>query len=78
MANFSIRKLDDRIYQKLRIRAANHGLSMEEEARRIITNTVSAQKKISSVFRKHFGQKNGVDLDIPNQRKKHEPMDFDE
>jgi len=30
MANLSVRKLDDQIYDRLRIRAAEHGVSMEE------------------------------------------------
>ena len=78
MASFSIRKLDDQIYQKLRIRAARHGVSMEEEVRQILTEVVSVPERITTVFQKHFGPKNGVDLDIPNQRSPHEPLDFSE
>jgi plasmid stability protein len=77
MANLSIRKLDKKAYEQLRVRAAEHGVSMEEEARQIIYQTVSAPAQISRVFEKHFGYKNGVDLVIPNQRKPHEPMDFE-
>lgn len=79
MANLSIRKLDENAYAQLRIRAARHGVSMEEEARQIIYLAVSAPESISSIFQKHFGKTNGINLAIPNQRKKpHEPMDFDE
>jgi plasmid stability protein len=33
MATLNVRKLDESAYEQLRIRAANHGVSMEEEAR---------------------------------------------
>lgn len=78
MANISIRKLDERAYEQLRIRAAKHGVSMEEEARQIIYQAVSGPESISGVFQKLFGYKNGVDLDNLNPRKPHEPMDFNE
>ena len=78
MASLSVRKLDDKIYEKLRIRAAEHGVSMEEEARQIISQTVAAPARISEVFTKYFGKTNGIDLDIPNQRHPHNPMIFNE
>ncbi len=78
MANLSVRKLDQRVYEKLRIRAAKHGVSMEEEARQIIAQVVTGSDRISTIFQKYFGSKNGINLDIPDQRKPHEPMDFNE
>lgn len=79
MANISVRKLDDQVYNQLRIRAAEHGVSMEEEARQIISKTVSVPERMSDVFRKHFGRDHGVDLDIPNHRDiPHNPMDFNQ
>jgi antitoxin FitA len=41
MASITIRKLDDAVKVKLRIRAAQHGRSMEEEAREIINKAVA-------------------------------------
>jgi len=76
MANLSVRKLDDNIYARLRIRAANHAVSIEEEARRIISKAVSAPEHISEVFRKHFGPHNGIELESTSQQIPHEPMDF--
>lgn len=76
MANLSIRKLDESAYELLRVRAAEHGVSMEEEARQIIYQTVSAPAQMSKVFEKHFGYNNGVDFEAPNQRKPHDPLDF--
>jgi antitoxin FitA len=78
MANLSVRKLDDKVYEQLRIRAAKHGVSMEEEARQIICQVVAAPERISDVFRKYFGYENGINLDISDQRKPHNPMDFNE
>lgn len=77
MANLSIRKLDSKAYEQLRVRAARHGISMEEEARRIIYQAVSAPERISSVFQKYFGVENGINLEV-SVRKPHKPMDFDE
>ena len=77
MANISIRKLDKKAYEQLRRRAANHGLSMEEEVRQIIYTAVASPEKISDVFQKYFGHAHGIDLYM-DQRKPHEPMDFNE
>lgn len=76
MASLSVRKLDKDVYEQLRIRAAKHGVSMEEEVRQIIYQAISVPEQISKVFQKYFGRENGIDLDIPNQRQPHEPMDF--
>lgn len=76
MANLSVRKLDDRIYIKLRQRAEKHHISMEEEARQIISQVVSAPERITDVFRHHFGSHNGVDLKLETNRSPHHPIDF--
>jgi plasmid stability protein len=78
MANLSVRKLDDDVYEQLRIRAAKHGVSMEEEVRQIICQVVKAPDKLSDVFHKHFGRNNGVDLNTSDQHQPHHPMDFNE
>lgn len=78
MANLSVRKLDDMVYEQLRLLAAKHGVSMEEEARQIICRAVAAPEKISQVFQAHFGLRNGIDLDLPSRSQPHYPMDFEE
>ena len=40
MGDITIRKLDDDVIRGLAIRAAKHGVSREEESRRILTETV--------------------------------------
>jgi plasmid stability protein len=76
MANLSVRHLDTHAYNQLRARAAKHGVSMEEEARQIIYLAVSAPEKISQVFQKHFGRKNGINLEASERNKPHEPMEL--
>ncbi len=77
MPNLSIRKLDQNVYERLRILAFKHHISMEEEVRQIIYKAVSAPEKMSGVFLNYFGPDNGIDLDLLNQRKAHSPMDFE-
>lgn len=76
MANLSIRKLDEKVYKQLQLRAIRHGVSMEEEVRCIIAQTVLAPEKISNIFKKKFGKKNGIDLKLP-KRQGHDPIDFE-
>jgi len=75
MANLSVRKLDDDTYDGLRVRAKLHGVSMEEEARRILKKAISAPERIGDLFLKYFGPTNGATLDIPT-RDPHEPIDL--
>jgi plasmid stability protein len=42
MATLMIRQLDETVKAKLRVRAAEHGKSMEEEAREILRQAVAA------------------------------------
>lgn len=76
MPNLSLRKLDEKVYRRLRLRAAKHGVSMEEEARRIINLAVTAPENLKDIFIKYFGPENGIDLDL--QRQPHHQMDFHE
>jgi len=77
MGNLSVRKLDDETLSRLRIRAAKHGVSMEEEARRILREAVSAPDRLGDLAVRIFGPKNGVDLQLPT-RTPHEPLDLSE
>ncbi len=63
MANLSVRKLDENIVAKLRYRAAQHGVSMEEEVRRIIEQAVSVPARLGDVALEFFGEESGVELD---------------
>ena len=72
MASLSVRKLDEDTYERLRVRAAKHGVSMEEEARRILKQAISAPERIGDLFLDYFGHSNGVTLELPT-REPHEP-----
>jgi len=49
MSSLTIRNLDDATKQRLRIRAAQHGVSMEEEVRRILKEAVRAAESPSGL-----------------------------
>jgi len=77
MANLSVRKLDDETLARLRVRAAQHGVSMEEEVRRILNEVVSAPERLGDLALKMFGPNRGVDLELP-KRRPHEPVELSE
>ena len=51
MASITIRRLDDGVKAKLRLRAAGHGRSMEEEAREILKTGLRAKSQSPAQFR---------------------------
>jgi len=69
MATLTIRKLDDTVHERLRVRAAEAGHSMEEEAREILAEAVSSKRLTVGEFyarsRELFGKGKGIDLDLP-------------
>ena len=48
MSSITIRNLDDKLKASLRLRAARHGLSMEQEVRNILHATLSADLGLTS------------------------------
>ena len=76
MPNLSVRKLDAATYRRLKSRALQHHRSMEEEVRFIIVQAVNTSESIATIFTKNFGKTNGINLEIPNQRTPHDPIDF--
>ena len=80
MASITIRKLDDEVKSRLRMRAAGNGRSMEEEARIILRTAVGREPKtqnLVTVIRSRFGPENGVDLVLPRREPIREPPHFD-
>lgn len=55
MANISVRKIDDKIVDKLRLLASKHGVSMEKEMRQIIQQAVCSPERLSDMSLKYFG-----------------------
>ena len=80
MASITIRNLDDDVKTRLRVRAAEHHRSMEEEARLILRDAVGCKaesRNLASIARAHFGPDNGVDLELPSREPGREPPSFD-
>lgn len=77
MANLSVRNLDDGTYERLRVRAAENGVSMEEEVRRIIRRSVAVPAHLGQLALDCFGPAHGVDLEL-GARTPHEPVDLAE
>ena len=68
MASITIRNLDDGIKRQLRLRAADHGRSMEEEVRHILREAVGqapAPANLGESIHKRFASLGGVELDLP-------------
>jgi plasmid stability protein len=68
MAAMSIRNLDERVVELLRIRAARHGRSMEAEVRAIIVDAVREPDQgpnLAQAIMARFGEIGGVELDLP-------------
>ena len=79
MASMTIRNLDDDIKQRLRIQAAKHGHSMEEEARAILRAALTEPASLTNLaraIRARFEPLGGVELDIPPREPMHDPPQF--
>ena len=64
----SIRNLDERVMELLRIRAARHGRSMEAEVRAILVDAVREPGEgpnLGQAIMARFSELGGVDLEIP-------------
>ena len=77
MTAISIRNLDSEVKAKLRIRAAQHGRSMEAEIRAILTDAV-AQRPVGffDAIRAVSLEHGGVDLDLRRHKQRQRPVDL--
>ena len=68
MASMTIRDIDDRLKARLRLRAAHHGRSMEEEAREILRTALAARRSpngsLVNCIRARIEPLGGIELDI--------------
>ena len=79
MASMTIRNLDDDIKQRLRVQAAEHGHSMEEEARAILRAALTepaSPTNLTRAIRARFAPLGGVELDIPPREPMRDPPQF--
>ena len=79
-AAITIRKLDDTVKSQLRVQAAEHGRSMEEEAREILRNALNpsavAPVDLATSVRKRFAAVGGVDLPVAEREAIRAAPDF--
>lgn len=81
MASITIRNLDDEIKQRLRVRAAEHGRSMEEEAREILRRAIGEDappRNLAAAIRARVASSDRVDLDLPAREPMRDPPQFGE
>ena len=82
MATLTIRNVDAAVKERLRLRAARHGRSMEAEARTILREAVAgdrdqAEPNLAEAIRRRFAPLGGVDLELPPREFVDEPPAFD-
>ena len=81
MATLTIRNLDAALKERLRVRAAQHGHSMEAEVRDILQDMLKEpERPVANLYqriRARFAPLGGVDLDLPPREQAPEPPHFD-
>jgi plasmid stability protein len=82
MATLTIRQLDEKTKTRLRVRAAHHGRSMEEEAREILRSALVSRPNLNDnladIVRRRFAPLGGVELELPPRDPIRKPPDFAE
>ena len=80
MATMTIRNLEDEVKRRLRIRAAEHNCSMEEEARSILRAALAVPApatNLADAIRARFAPLGGVELDLPSREVMRDPPRFE-
>lgn len=81
-ASITIRSLDRGLKERLRVRAAQNGRSMEAEARLILETTLAPRdvppaQHLFDRVQARFAAFGGADLDLPAREAMREPPSFD-
>lgn len=77
MAGISVRKLDDEMLRRLKLQAARHGVSMEEEVRRILARGVGLDQSVGDLAESAFGplwQETGEVFEVPSREINEPPV----
>ncbi|MCA1802051.1 MAG: Arc family DNA-binding protein [Rhodothermaceae bacterium] len=81
MPGITIRNLDKSLKEQLRVQAAKHGRSMEEEVRTILKVALATESastgNLAESVRKRFGPLGGVDLPVVPREPIREPVNFE-
>ena len=79
-ASITIRNLDRRVKERLRVRAAQNGRSMEAEARSILSDTLTSDEaepvNLAEAIRRRVAALGGIELDEHPAVMIGEPADF--
>jgi antitoxin FitA len=71
MATLTIRQLDEKTKTRLRVRAAHHGRSMEEEAREILRSALTASSPVrgnlAEAIQRRFAAFGGLEFEVPRR-----------
>jgi plasmid stability protein len=71
MATLTIRQLDEKTKTRLRVRAAHHGRSMEEEAREILRSALTAsapvKRNLAETIHRRFAAFGGLEFELPRR-----------
>ena len=82
MATITIRRLDEKTKARLRVRAAHHGRSMEEEAREILRSALRASsptpENLAETIQTRFARFGGVELPVVNRDRLRDIPAFEE
>jgi len=80
MASITIRHLDEAVKRKLKIRAAQHGRSMEQEAREILKSALGQKSEkpmtgadLAEAIHRGFARLGGVELELPPREVMRDP-----
>ena len=80
MSSITVRNLDESIKKGLRLRAASHGWSMEQEVRDILQRTLMAEQAHAGSFAERVNQRfKGLAADqiaLPTRQEARQPPDF--
>ena len=80
MASINIRRLDDDVKAKLRVRAALRGRSMEEEAREILKSALTENREsrnLVDAIRRRVAPFGGIELTLPKRQPMRRPPNFE-
>ena len=82
MATMTIRNIDDQLKKRLRIRAAQHGRSMEDEARDILRSALSVEPAravtLVDAIRARIEPLGGIELEPPPREPIRDAVEIDQ
>ena len=81
MSTLTIRNIEPTVKERLRVRAARNGRSMEAELRAIVADAVGSDQgrevNLAEAIRRRFAPFGGVELQIPPRELDRDPPSFE-